>query len=197
MYLLYKTMKDGPDKVEFKKESEISLVGNTRGIVVEYLRTIITPKDTEPFEWEIDTKEAVSALGLSGDAVVVDIKPDSKERVMLFELQKIYGLSSYGWTPIMLELRDLVLDKPASRWNKSHFSIPDHSPRRDIGYTFLYLSGTVKDGKPVGTWNVPEPAPTNGSLRRPDTVRYFLSKVRCTQILPGIGCKDSLLFPLN
>ena len=177
MYLLYRT-KEGPKGLDFKKESEISLAGNTSGIVVKYLRTIITPKDTEPFEWEIDTKKAVSALGLSGNALVVDVKPNSKELVMLFELQKIYGVSSNGWTPVMLELKDLIVDEPASKWDKSRFIIPNDSPRRDIAYTFVYLSGSVKDGKPVGTWNFPGPSSTNGSLLWPDTMRYFISKVQ-------------------
>jgi len=175
MYLLYKT-KDCPGGLEFKRGSQASLAGNASGIVVKYLRTVMTPKDSERFEWEIDTKKAIGALGLSGDVVVVDIKPKS-DKVLLFELQRIYGVSSHEWTPIMLELRELIVDEPASKWDKSRFVIGGYG-QKEIVYTFLYLRGSVRDGKPVRTWNFPRPSSTNGPLLWPDTMKYFISKLQ-------------------
>jgi len=50
MYHIYeKTIVE--NQVNFKKSDNVSIAGNRSGLVVQYLRTILEPAQTEPFKF--------------------------------------------------------------------------------------------------------------------------------------------------
>ena len=175
MYALYSTNRQG-DSVQFSLLRRSSIAGNKSGIVVRYLRTVVGPEDSEPFRWHLPMAEALSSLHSGSDAFVIDLKPDQSELVTLFEVTDIWGYSDSGWTPILLRLRELIVDESSKHHRKRLFFVEDYDSKRLV-HTFLYLSGTVRRGQITGTWNFPGPSPTNSVLLWPRTYRYFRDRI--------------------
>jgi len=147
-------------------------------------------KLTSPFTWQIPVAEAIESLGLNGNCFVVDLKPKAQRIVALYELLAVWGYSVWGygpewwgWTPIMLKLRGLVVDENVEQFaeqgnSKENFTVelnPDHA----CIYTFLHLAGSFnKDGQLEETWNFPGRSSTNSALLWPDAFEFFVGKAR-------------------
>jgi hypothetical protein len=91
----------------------------------------------------------------------------------------VWGYSASGWSPIMLRLNGLYVDEDPSVVGRDRFV------RRgtEIGgpvYEFLYLDGTIRDGKVSGKWTAPPMSATNAVLLWPDALRYFFDCIRAT-----------------
>jgi hypothetical protein len=79
----------------------------------------------------------------------------------------------------------LFVDADPSSINRKDFTASDSEIERPI-YEILYLVGSIKDGKLVGTWNAPPASPTNAALLWPDTLNYFVKCIReCTPDVLG------------
>ena len=109
--------------------------------------------------------------------LIIDLKPRVKigegANISLFEIRHIWGVSYPIWTPVMLELRALFIDKPVPEGKrgicKERFLI-DPDPRRDEPvFDLLYLNG----GHLKGDWRPASPGAYNGVLLWPETARYF------------------------
>jgi len=87
------------------------------------------------------------------------------------------GLSDSGWTPILLRLNGLFIDEDPSLVNRNDFIRKDCDIVGPI-YEFLYLAGSVTDGKLTGKWGAPPPSPTNAALLWPDSLKYFFQCIR-------------------
>jgi len=179
MYYLYQ--EDVEDnKIVFKRLERISLAGHINGLIARYLKKTINNSITEPYPWHIESDKLFNTLDLPGNALVIDVKPNSKDKISLFKVKNIWGYSRSGWTPIMLELKTIVHDKNLDGYNRENVEPEKESYEKgDSVFTFLYLRGTIQNGKLVGEgkWCFPGPSPTNSVLLWPRARDYFISKM--------------------
>lgn len=172
MYNAYQKTIEG-NKINFKKSDSISIAGNRSGVVVQYLRTILEPLQTEPFEWHIPIESLCSVLKLNGNSLVINVKPVKNDQ--LLEVLNIWGHSSWGWTPILLECRELLQE--VGSYDLNNFEVNSSVYEGQSVFTMLYLRGSIKDGKFIGSWNWPNASPTNSVLLWPETLEYFATKM--------------------
>jgi hypothetical protein len=119
-----------------------------------------------------------------GSTLVIDLKPKQHENnLSLYEVLDVWGFSDAGWTPIMLRLSGLFVDVDPKAVDRNDFSVQDENRDEPI-YEFLYLAGTVADGKLKKNWAPPPASPTNGALLWPETLKYFVDCIR--QCTPGL-----------
>lgn|GEM_PF-829493 len=161
--------------VHFKKVEEVSLAGCNAGIIARHLKSILMTRDTEPFGWTIRMKDVVENLELKGNTIIIDMKPKSQTELLLFELTTVHGYSHSGWTPIMLELKEVLIDVDLKKWNREDFFLKDPQSKK-IVRAFLYLRGSIKEGKLTGTWIYPPQSSTNGALLYPEVLAFFFEK---------------------
>jgi hypothetical protein len=91
----------------------------------------------------------------------------------------VWGYSASGWSPIMLRLNGLYVDEDPSVVDRNSFVRKDHEIDGPI-YEFLYLVGTIHDGKPFGKWTAPPISATNAVLLWPDALKYFFDCISVT-----------------
>jgi hypothetical protein len=169
MYSIYEKIEtNGRLKLQFKKS--IVLVGCNAGIIPELLRTELSEKQNEPFQWHLSIAERLST---NKESLIIDIKPKNKKEDFIFlcELTDVFGFSSAGWTPVLLRLNGLFVDLPARQIDKKNFEYPGTT---QLIYTMLHLSGSVLDGHLTGSWNFPGPSPTNSVLLWSKPFSYFI-----------------------
>jgi len=173
-HILYKVQKTDQG-AQYTKRDNVALAGNRNGVIVKYLRAKMNGA-SEPVKWSMNIAEALRILGLDGDALVIDLKPYNREGVVsLFEILNIWGYSAFGWTPIMLQLQELAVDEDPAVISKENFVAPMDRGNRFV-YTFLFLSGTIKQGQIEGTWNFTRPSPANSVLLWPEAMDYLMEK---------------------
>jgi hypothetical protein len=136
----------------------------------------------EPYLWHVDV---VRELGAHADypdsTLLIDLKPkQNTTNLSLYEVMDVWGYSSSGWSPILLRLNGLFIDEAPALTQRDDFIRWDTEVDGPI-YEFLYLAGTVNEGKLLGTWRTPPMSPTNAALLWPDTLNYFVHCIRaCT-----------------
>lgn len=57
------------------------------------------------------------------------------------------------------------------------------SRNQTLFYTFLYLTGTIENGKLTGTWNYPAPSSTNAVLLGAEAMNFFIQQINADRIL--------------
>ncbi len=169
MYAWYKrSVVDEVITLEF--EEQWSLGGCNSGIIAQELKELLKPLDTAPIGWTFPISEKWNKKDYS---FIIDIKPNNNE-VFLCELDKVYGYSYEGWSPIMLRLKLLYNDTTTEEVDKKKFIFPKNPT---VIYTMLYLYGSVRDGKLIGTWNMPYGSIT-ALLFWPEAMTFFFEQVR-------------------
>jgi hypothetical protein len=111
--------------------------------LAEHARSIL-PAKKPPEWWEyqwLQSEDDLVAyfkreLGLSPARykLVIDLKRGDKKNVSLYQIEKIWGITTLSWTPLALHLRGLVVDKPKSNPSefKKSFRPVDDSDHSDI-----------------------------------------------------------------
>ncbi len=170
MFYLY-VLEKKSSGYEFRQSRATSLAGSKSGLIARYLQEVAPKTANEPFKWHIDVGEALRTLKYEGgpNSFVIDANPNGKQ-VQLFLLRDIWGYSACDWTPIMLRMRLLTEDII----DKARFTLI-RIPEEDV-FTFLYLRGSVKNGKLEGRWLPPGPSPTNSVFLWPDALEYFMKQ---------------------
>lgn len=180
MYALYKKLKDTNGyKYEFQKK--VSLFGCNCGYIPDFLRKQLGGEETEPHKWKLDLKTAFEKEGKENNVLVINLKPNSKN-LSLYELVRVWGYSSSGWTPIMIYIRGLFIDGDPHPFNDRYF-VRKEEEIEDPIFSMMYLNGTISQGKISGKWTPPGPSPTNSVLLWPDVLDYFSSMAK--QITDG------------
>jgi len=182
MYARYLRTRVGSDATHYRleEEKEVSLFGCNNGFIPMLLSLKIPRGQGEPFRWHVDV---VGELGshpkYRNSTLVIDLKPkQNKINLSLYEVMDVWGYSDAGWTPILLRLAGLFVDQdPSTIGDRKDFVRKDNELEGPI-YEFLYLDGTIADGKIVGSWGPPSPSPTNAALLWPDTLNYFVQCIR-------------------
>ena len=178
MYFLYQKETIG-DTTAFQRSQQVSLAGSRSGIIVQYLREILNRSDTEPLEWHIPVDDIFRKLNLKGNSLVIDAKPNSKKELSLFDVINIWGYSSHNWTPILLELKQ-ILEDDINKYDRTNFTLENYNDDQSV-FTFLYLHGSVKNGRITDTWVFPGPSPTNSVLLWPKALEFFTNKMGYTK----------------
>ena len=180
MYCRYARSQKGQE-LRYDWVENISLFGRNEGYIPWLLSQNMDAEQDEPFKWHIDIDEALSKANMPGQALVIDLKPSNTVTLNLYEVADVWGFSSDGWTPIMLRLRGLFVERILEGIDRHHFSIRQEEIDEPI-FSFLFLAGSVQAGKLIGTWIAPRPSPTNSALLWPETFRYFAGEAE--QFLP-------------
>jgi len=175
LFYLYKKSKSG-DTTNFVRLQKVSLAGCKSGLIVAYIRKVLDRFADEPLKWSFSNKQMFDKLFLDGNALIIDAKPHSEKEILLFEIVNISGFSHHGWTPILLELREVLVDEDPQKYNRMNFSLQGHNPKNPV-FNMLYLKGTVKNGQIKGDWNFPGPSPTNSVFLWPETLAFFASQM--------------------
>jgi hypothetical protein len=90
----------------------------------------------------------------------------------LCELDRVFGYTFEGWTPIMLRLKLLFSD--TYKMDKKSFEYPKDP---EIIHTMFYLYGSFANGKLTGTWNPPFGTIT-ALLFWPQAMTFFFDQVK-------------------
>ena len=146
------------------------LGGYKNGIIAKELSKVLQSTDSGYMGWTLPIAEKYNKEGLS---YIIDIKPKTEE-IFLCELDRVFGYSFDGWSPIMLRLKKLHNDEEPESFDKNLFDYPSET---EIIYTMLYLYGSIKDGKISGTWRMPFGSVT-ALLFWPQAMTYFTKQIQ-------------------
>ena len=182
----------------FTKGQTVHLMGSVRGLIVAYLREIFSEglqtRRGELGQWRIYVPELMETLKqkdlirpegrpLEGNTLVMDLAPNDKNEIGLFEIQQIWGFTKYSWTPIMLESLPVLDAKRSSVPDASQFKVAfDLYSALPKVYSFLYMRDTRTDGGFSGNWSPPPASPTNTPVLWPEVFDYFLSEINYVKV---------------
>ncbi len=187
MYSRYTRTRVGPDVTRYQFQEQIHLFGRNDGYIPWLLSLKIPLGQGEPYLWHVN---ALDELGANpeypNNTLIIDLKPkQNKTNLSLYEVMDVWGYSSDSWSPILLRLSGLFVDKDSSSINRNDFVLKDDEVDGPI-YEFLYLDGSVDNGKIHGSWAPPPASPTNAALLWPKTLKYFVQCIRtCTPDVLG------------
>lgn len=186
MYARYKKQRLNGCEDHFSFVEGVCFFGYKDGYIPWLLSPKIPASQGEPYPWHVSVTSDLNEREeqYRGSTLVIDLKPkQKKDNLSLYEVLDVWGYSDAGWTPIMLRLSGLFVDVDPTKFNRNDFSVKDEARQEPI-YEFLYLAGSVADGKLVKKWAPPPASPTNAALLWPDTLKYFVDCIRhCT---PGL-----------
>jgi hypothetical protein len=168
MYSLYQ--KQGNNgQIELHYLKTIHLAGCNNGLIANNLEKKLILDKNPPIGWTLPIS---NDLNKDNQLVIIDIKPKNREKpeIFLCELDTVIGFSFESWTPIMFRLNILIANVSPDKIDKFNFIYPKDC---DIIYTMLYLSGSFRNGKLIGTWNYPGPSSTNALLLWPEALTFF------------------------
>lgn len=190
MYARYLRTRIAADATRYQFQENAKLFGCNEGFIPWLLGQKIPAGQGEPYRWHVDV---VGELGGRPDypdsTLLIDLKPkQNKTNLSLYEVMDAWGYSDCSWSPILLRLTGLFVDHDPSSFNRQDFVRKDDELDGPI-YEFLYLDGSVRDGKIVGSWKPPPMSPTNAALLWPDTLNYF---VQCIRAGVYAGCVETV-----
>ncbi len=124
-------------------------------------------------EWSMKEAEMLRLLECDSEecAIVIDLKPKVDNNVSLYQLRDVWGYSYKAWTPILLHLETLFVDREANNPAQFKKRFSDEQCEREHIYEFLYLNG----GYGSSSWSWGRIGSVNGALLLPDALKYFLS----------------------
>lgn len=151
----------------------VSLFGRNVGYIPKLLKRQLTRSSDEPLYWQLNVSEELIEHGEPGNSIIIDLKPgNAVGNLSLYELSEIWGVSGWGWTPLMFRLRALFVDCARDGFYDHKFEIEDSEIEEGI-FSILYVNGSVSNGEICGKWTAPRASPTNSALLWPDTFEYF------------------------
>lgn len=185
MYSLYKYNVKGKNTRYKLKEEQICLFGRRNGYIPWLLQRQIPRNQSAPYRWYVAIRPSLqSQSGYSDTTIIIDLKPKQRaDNISLYELTDVWGISHNGWTPILLRLVGLFVDKKPSGVDRKKFERSENEIDEPI-YEFLYLAGSVKNGELTAKWTAPPASPTNATLLWPDYLKHFFNQIRKRD--PGI-----------
>lgn len=194
MYARYTRTQADANSTRYQlQEERVSLFGCNNGFIPWLLSLKIPTGQGEAYRWHVNV---VHELGTNPEypnsTLIIDLKPkQNKSNLSLYEVMDVWGYSSHSWTPILLRLNGLFEDEDPALIDRKDFVRGDDEIDGPI-YEFLYLNGSVNNGKIVGSWSTPPASTTNAALLWPDTLNYFVQCIHsCT---PGVLDIENLTF---
>lgn len=182
MYFVYQSRRRGSAThySRVTKGSNVSLFGRNEGWIPWILSKCLPSLDnqSEPLLWHLSETDIRREIMQdedkpTGNALIIDLKPNDARNLSLYEIEEAWGHSAKRWTPVMLRLKRLFCDENAANFDRRDFTLTDANIRSEPIFSFYYARGTVLDGKLEGTWNLTAPGSANSALLWPDTMTYF------------------------
>src|SRR5713101_1139811 len=116
---MYATFKKeiGQGRTKFRAGEKVSLFGCDKGWLHWLVQEMMPPGQNEPYAWHLRMDDALALPAVQKEfpkvnAIIVDIKPTSKDEFFVCELLDVYGYSSDGWTPLLWRMLLLEIGKP-------------------------------------------------------------------------------------
>lgn len=179
MYLLYRKTRVEQELIRYDSEKRVKFFGCKEGLIPKFLLQSLPIAQNQPYRWHVSVEEALRRYGYPNSSLIINLKPnDKRQNLSLYEVKDVWGDSGSGWTPILMRLDGLFTDADPSLVDSDHFSL--FTKKRPPIYTFLYLAGSIGDGKLTGKWIAPRASPTNSVLLWPNTLNYFVSCIGAT-----------------
>jgi len=164
------------ERIRLKFCRRISLAGCNSGIVPAMLKQVLDLNDSPPLGWQLPI---AGEYHKRNQSVIIDMKPNNGAEIVLCELDKVFGFSHPGWSPIMFRLAQMYnqnVDDDDMDFDKQDFVCPPDD-ELEIIYTMSYLKGSFKEGKLDGTWVFPGRSSTNGLMLWPDAMTFFCEQI--------------------
>ena len=173
-FFLYECSLDASRVTNYKCIKQIKVAGSD-GPISLYVREQNRHGEL-PFAWHMTEQELLTKLNVSpqNHALVIDLKPSMKNNVSLCRLKHIWGFSYNEWTPMLVRLETLFMDKKENNPTGFKQQFNDRNAQKDYVHEFLYLQGGVKEG----TWNWGMVGRVNGALLWPDALDYFIGELK-------------------
>jgi hypothetical protein len=160
MYARYLKRPAGIDTTHYEFQEQVSLFGCNNGLIPWLLGLKLSPGQGEPCKWHVNV---ISELGghskYRRSTLLIDLKPkQNKKNLSLYEVMDVWGYSNCSWSPILLRLDGLFVDAEPSAVDRNSFLRRGDEVDGPI-YEFLYLDGSVANGKTTGPWAPPPASP--------------------------------------
>lgn len=155
-----------------------SLFGCNKGFIPRLLGRQVSASQGEPYRWHLSVQDTMDGVtendtDYTGSTLIIDLKPkQNKTNLSLYEVLDVWGYSASGWTPILLHMSGLFVDADPDAIDRNEFEFADENRDEPI-YEFMYLDGSVQNGRLIGRWNAPPASPTNAALLWPESLAYF------------------------
>ncbi len=181
MFYRYLRSRVGTNATRYEFKEQVSLFGCDNGFIPWLLNLKLQPGQGEPCKWHVDVVSELGACAdYSNNTLLIDLKPKlNKTELSLYEVMDVWGYSEHGWSPILLRLNALFIEDDPSIFDRNSFLRKDDEIDGPI-YEFMYLRGSVTDGKISGRWVTPPLSSTNAALLWPDSLNYFFKCIRAT-----------------
>jgi hypothetical protein len=188
-HLLYSVTEDGIYNIvgELGKEKGLPPVQWRRGVVFRNLELKEAVwVDNPPYKWHLNERDLLREIPISEkrrkkSAIVFDILPNTRNKILLLKLKEMWGLTYDVWTPLLLKLELLYRDeifKGAPDKFKRRF-IPYGRKDRKTVFEFLYLVGGYTGERFTRTWAWGPVGRVNATLLFADALDYFLPIIEC------------------
>jgi hypothetical protein len=165
-FLVYQTTK-ASNGLRYSAPMNVSL--SSHGLVWAACKTYLGQSDAG---WTVSVEELLHAGGYQPDihALIIDTAP-RRPTVSLFEIRYVSGYSYADWTPIMVTLEELFVDRNVAPTTTELFKkdFVDVGCQRCTVRSILYLLG----GRQSGTWNWGGNSRTTAALLWDDAWEYF------------------------
>ena len=173
MYYLYQRTNVGKNSTRYQtKEKQVALFGRNEGFIPWLLAFKIPPEQSEPYSWHINVLSELDAQPETrSTSLVIDLSPN-RPTTNFYELLDVWGWSEDGWTPLLLRLNGLFVDDDPKIKQQPDF-VRDAADIAGPIYEFVYVAGTVKNGKLDGRWM--PPGPLQAVVLWPEPLNYFSS----------------------
>ena len=156
MYARYLKERE-PGSSSYQFVEQCSLFGCNEGFIPWLLNRRISSSQGEPYKWRLPIQDSLNGAksndtDYTGSTLIIDLKPkQNKKNLSLYEVLDVWGYSDEGWPPILLHLSGLFVDADPNMVDRNKFFIND-SDRDEPIYEFMYLDGSVADGRLEGRW---------------------------------------------
>src|ERR1700730_1953670 len=137
----------GRNRTSYDSGKQVQLFGCNEGWIPWFVKLGMPSGQSEPYAWHVRIEDAVALPDVGAErpkasAILIDIKPGSKDSFLIFELLDVYGYSADEWTPMLWRMRVLANAGPKD----NHLEDFDASNDGAIIYNFVYAMGGVIDG---------------------------------------------------
>ena len=177
------------------KVAKVAFGGNRKGILYKYLtksRELDKAKQQSKHghAWSVSAEGLLMAAFENAQSLrlVIDLKPNVKSNISLYMVNNVWGVTYPKWTPVMLELTPLFVDKDVPEemravCKRKFLYDPDPKAHEPV-FDFFYLQGGYADGN----WNPGRLGGYNGALLWPDAASFFIATIRrVLDTLPSEG----------
>lgn len=172
-FLLYEYAPSDTGALTYRRLKRVALGGKSGPIATHVSNEYGGQPNTG---WHMSESKMLEHFGgIDNRALLIDLKPNKRGNVSLYQLTDIWGFSYEGWTPICLRLESLFIDKEEEDVEtfKQSFEF-DPQDGGHVIHEFLYLRGGTNEGP----WGWGMTGSVNSALLFRDAWEYFVRRIK-------------------